>query len=201
MTSHSAKSLFGRNIESAKECLALYDGVHSLKTQLQIEWVLRAGIVFVVSALDTYFHDKVRYRVGKSSLHDLPPALAKLEIPLKDLTKWDEATRKGNVIRNWVTDHLSVRPLQSQEAIADALKLANINALWDTIEPDKTRRTALLNNLKKLVHRRNQIAHEGDREQSRRSGKKLRSVDRVQLSNAITFAQDLVETVESAFPN
>ena len=61
---HSAQSLFEQNILSAEECLALFDGVTKLKVGLQIDWVLRAAIVFVVSALDTYFHDKIRYRTG-----------------------------------------------------------------------------------------------------------------------------------------
>ena len=88
----------------------------------------------------------------------------------------------------------------SPGSIAEALKLANINALWDTIEPDNTHRTALLKQFNELVQRRNQIAHEGDREQSRRSGKKLRPIDRDQLINAIKFAQELVSKVENAFP-
>lgn len=200
MASHSAQNLFTKNMESADACLALYDGVSKLKTQLQIDWVLRAGIVFVVSALDTYFHDKVKYRVGRSSLKNLPPALAKFEIPLGDLTKWDDAKRKGNMIRNWITRYLSTRPLQSPQAIADALKLASISALWDTIEPDTTQRKALLKQFDELVRRRNQIAHEGDREQSRRSGKKLRRITRDQLIAAIKFANDLVNKVENAFP-
>lgn len=64
MSMHSAKSLFDKNINSAADCLALFDGVVVLKTSLQVDWILRAAIVFVVSALDAYFHDKVRYRVG-----------------------------------------------------------------------------------------------------------------------------------------
>jgi hypothetical protein len=200
MPGHTAHTLFAKNIQSAEDCLSLYDGVKGLKTQLEIDWILRAGIVFVVSALDTYFHDKVKYRVGRYSLANLPPPLARFEIPLSDLTKWDEAQRKGNVLRNWVTDHLGTRPLQSPFAIADALKLAGITALWDTIEPNKAHREALLGALNDLVKRRNQIAHEGDREQSRRSGKKLRVIQRSLLIDAVTFATDLVSKVEVAFP-
>ena len=200
MPGHSAQSLFDKNIESADECLALYDGVSQLKTLLQIDWVLRAGIVFVVSALDTYFHDKVKYRVGKFSLEDLPPALARFEVPIQDLTKWDGAARKGNVLRNWVTEELAVRPLQSPNAVADALKLAGISALWDTIEPSQANRKLMLSSMNELVRRRNQIAHEGDREQSRRSGKKLRPISRQQLLDAIALAKGLVARVEKAFP-
>ncbi len=47
MVNHSAKSLFTRNIKSAQQCLDLYDGVEKLKTSLEIDWLLRAAIVFI----------------------------------------------------------------------------------------------------------------------------------------------------------
>lgn len=200
MASHSAHSLFDKNIESAQHCLDMYDGISALKAAVEVQWVLRAGVVFVVSALDTYFHDKIKYRVGKYSLENLPPALAKFEIPVSAMTDWDAATRKGNILRNWVTEHLSVRPLQSPIAIADALKLAGINALWDTIEPNTAAKKKLLGEFNELVKRRNQISHEGDREQSRKSGKKLREIDRGTLTDAMDFSKDLVSRVETAFP-
>ena len=115
MAGHSARSLFDKNIESADHCVALYDAIVKLKpARVNLDWILRAAVVFTVSAVDTYFHDKVRYRVGKYSLANLPPALARFEIPVSDLTAWEAATRKGNVLRNWVVDHLSTRPLQSR---------------------------------------------------------------------------------------
>lgn len=201
MPTHSAKSLFERNIQSAKDCLALYDAIVKLKpSRVDISWVLRAAVVFTVSALDTYFHDKVKYKVGKFSLENLPPALAKFEISISGLPAWDKATRKGNILRNWVTDYLVTRPLQTPNAIADALKLAGITSLWDTIEPDNNSKEALLKALRDLTKRRNQISHEGDRMTSRRSGKAIRSIKRDEVSNWIKFAEDLVDKVETAFP-
>lgn len=200
MPTHSAKSLFDQNIKSAKECLKLYRGVRALHTTLKITWVLRAGIVFVVSALDRYFHDKVKYRVGRYGLDELPPALARFEIPLSDLARWASAERPGNVLRNWVTDGLAKRPLQNREAIAEALKLAGITDLWPSVERDEVQRKKLLDDLAKLVKRRNQIAHEGDMATSRASGKRLRPISEEDLENAIAFVSDLIEKVEGAFP-
>lgn len=200
MASHSAKSLFDMNIQSAVDCLDLFDGLSKLKVSMNLDWLLRASVVFIVSAIDTFFHDKVKYRVGRFSLNDLPPQLASFQVPIRELTVWEEADRKGNVLRNWVTEHLSTRPLQSKKAIIDALKLAGIDAVWDTIEPNKTNQTALLNQFNQLVKRRNQIAHEGDREQSRRSGKKLRPIKRDEVKSHIDFAIDLVAKIEVAFP-
>ncbi|QTN21460.1 hypothetical protein HZ992_14835 [Rhizobacter sp. AJA081-3] len=200
MTVHSAKSLFDQNIQSAQECLDLFDGLSKLKVNVNLDWLLRAAIVFAVSALDTYFHDKVKYKVGHFSLNDLPPQLANFQIPIRELVTWDEAQRKGNVLRNWVTDHLSVRPLQSPTAIADAMKLAGYESLWDRIEPNKTHKQALLEKFNSLIKRRNQISHEGDREQSRRSGKKLREITRDSVETTIKFVEDLIVKVETAFP-
>jgi hypothetical protein len=200
MTTHSAKSLFDQNIKSAQECLDLFDGLSKLKVGVNLDWLLRAAVVFAVSALDTYFHDKVKYKVGHFSLNDLPPQLAGFQIPIRELVTWDEATRKGNVLRNWVTEHLSVRPLQSPTAIAEALKLAGYESLWDRIEPNKSHKQTLLERFNSLIKRRNQISHEGDREQSRRSGKKLRPIARDDVDTSIKFVQDLVGKVETAFP-
>jgi restriction system protein len=201
MPTHTAKSLFDLNIQSAKDSLALYDAIAALQPKgVDINWVLRSAVVFAVSALDTFFHDKIKYRVGRYDLSNLPPALGKFEIEIKELTAWDSATRKGNVLRNWVTDYLSTRPLQSRTAIADAMKMAGIDALWDTIEPDKNNKNALLRDLDNLVKRRNQISHEGDRMTSRRSGKALRPITRADVEKWVKFVEDLVVKVENAFP-
>ena len=81
----------------------------------------------------------------------LPPALANFEVPIADLAAWQSATRKGNVLRNWVTESLSVTPLQRRDAIADALKLAGITDFWCTIEPDKKKRQSFFDEFDALV--------------------------------------------------
>jgi hypothetical protein len=81
--------------------LALYTVVEKLKPQnVNAKWLLRAAIVFTVSALDAYFHDKIKYRIGRIAISKLPPELAKLKIEINDLWTWEQAKRKGNVLRN-----------------------------------------------------------------------------------------------------
>jgi hypothetical protein len=201
MPTHTAKSLFDLNIQSSEEMIKLYDGIEKLGVNLEITWLLRAVVVFSVSALDAYFHDKVRYRAGKFDLQDMPPSLAKFEIPLEDLTKWDESKRKGNVIRNWLVEHFSTLPLQRKDAISDALKLVGINAVWATNEPNTPAMKQMLAEMQGYIKRRNQVAHEGDRESSRKSGKKLRAIDRQYAEECMNFAKSLVAKIEHAFPN
>ena len=201
MSKHTAKSLFDLNIQGAEQCVAIYDGVLGLGSSLDLDWLLRSGIVLAVSAMDAYYHDKVRYRVSRFARTALPNRLADLKIPLNELAKWDKAKRKGNVIRQWVVEHLEVRPLQRPNAIADALKLVCIQEFWNTIESNNPDRDALLARLNELVRRRNQIAHEGDRLQSRSSGKALRQISRDYVVDAIGFVKRLVSKTENSFPN
>ena len=201
MPTHTAKSLFEKNIKSAKDCVALYDTISKLKPgKVNIKWVLRSAVVFTVSALDTYFHDKIKYRVGKFSLENLPPSLAKFSIPVSLLISWEKAERKGNILRNCVVDYLSTRPLQSPNVIADSMKLLGIQSFWDTIEHNKNEKEKLLKELNSLIQRRNQISHEGDRMTSRKSGKKLRAIQKQQTQKWISFAEDLINKIEVAFP-
>lgn len=181
--------------------IKLYDGIEKLGTRLDISWLLRATIVFSVSACDAYFHDKIKYRAGKFDLQDMPPKLAKFQILLGDLTKWDKAVRKGNVIRNWLVDHFSTLPLQRKDAISDALKLVGIESVWATIEPNTPAMEEMLEKMSSFIKRRNQVAHEGDRESSRKSGKKLRAIDREYALECMNFVRELIQKIEHAFPN
>lgn len=198
--SHSAKSLFEKNIESSEKCMKLFDGLTQLQTPLDTTWLLRAAIVFSISALDAYFHDKIRYRAGKFDIHSLPPHLAKFQVPLGDLSRWEEARRKGNVLRNWVTSHYSKIPLQRKDDIAKALRLVGIDNLWASIESDSPARERLLAKLNDFVQRRNQIAHEGDRLPAKKHGKKLRDIDREYVATCIQFSRDMVQRIEHVYP-
>jgi hypothetical protein len=200
MPQHTAKSLFDLNMQSSDELLNLYDGILHLRVRLDISWLLRAAIVFSISAFDAYFHDKVKYRAGHFKLSQLPPALAKFEVPLSELPRWDAATRKGNAIRNWITKHYSVIPLQRPEEIAKALKLVGIDNFWPTVQPNDAQRKILLEHLAALTKRRNQIAHEGDREGARNSGKRLRPITRAEAQDCVDFVRRLVGRIETEFP-
>jgi restriction system protein len=190
--------LFDLNIQGAEQCVKIYDGVPTLGSKLDLDWLLRSAIVLAVSAMDAYFHDKIRYRVGKFTMDTLPKRLADLKIPLSEVAKWENARRKGNVLRCWVEEHLAVRPLQSPGAIAEALKIVDIQGFWNTIEPNN--RDDLLARLNGLVKRRNQIAHEGDRLRSRSSGKALRPITHDYAVQAIKFVKELVQKTEDSFP-
>lgn len=201
MSKHTAKSLFDLNVRGAEECLTIYSGASGLSSALHLDWLLRSAIVLAVSAMDAYFHDKVRYKAGKFSLDTLPKQFANLEVPLTELEGWEESRRKGNVLRRWAVAHLAHKSLQTRDAIAGAMRVIGFEAFWDTLEPDKRKRQALLDTMKTIVDRRNQIAHEGDRLRSRRSGKRLRAITLKETTEAVDFIKQFVQKVEERFPS
>jgi len=100
-----------------------------------------------------------------------------------------------------LVEHFSTIPLQRQEAISAAFKLVGIDSVWATIEPNSPDRERMLEQIQGYTNRRNQVAHEGDRESSRKSGKKLRAIDRQYAKDCMEFAKNLVAKIEHAFPN
>lgn len=201
MTTHSAKSLFDKNIDSAKTCVSLYDSVSMLQPSLDVNWLLRAAVVFAVSSLDAFFHDKIRYRAGRFKIESLPESLKDFEIKLNDVNEYKKYTKRpGNFIRNMVVRHYATRPLQKRRDIEEALKLVGINALWSTIEPHSPTREMALKRLNEVIQRRNQIAHEGDRAHARKSAKKLRNIGRVDADFSIKLVTAVVARIEHHFP-
>ena len=201
--SHNAKSLFTQNIESSKTCLKLYKAIESLNPAgVDVSWVLRAGIVFAVSSLDAYFHDKIRYRSGTYKVNSLPKSLETFPITLSDIAVYQRYTKRpGNFVRQVLVKHFAVRPLQKKDDIAKALKIVEIENLWATIEPHSPNREKALKLLEDLISRRNGIAHEGDREHSRRSGKLVRPITEKELDEAIKLVTAFVYRIEHYFPN
>lgn len=201
MAAHTAKSLFVKNLKGAEECLKLYDCLVKLQSGLDSSWLLRSVIVFSTSAMDSYFHDKIRYRAGRYAYGTKPRPMSNFNISISDLEKWEAAHRKGNVLRNWIVEYYSIRPLQKKEEIADALKIVDIEKLWETIEPNTPLRNSFFTELKSFVDRRNKIVHEGDLQRARSSGKTLSPIQRQYADDCIKFVTNLVNKVETHFPN
>jgi hypothetical protein len=200
MAQHTARSLFDLNVVGADECLALHDGLTKIKVAADVTWLLRASVVFSVSALDAYFHDKVRYHVGKYNASNMPPALERVAISLGDLQVWESHKRKGNAIRNFVVGQLSFKSLQGKEQIADAMRLCGVDGFWSKLYPDAQKRKAVQDALKDFGDRRNDIVHEGDRLSARNSGKRLRPIDVAYARECRDFVARLVSNVESECP-
>lgn len=194
--SHTALSLFKLNMKSVNDTISLYEGIELLQVNLDTDWLLRGAVVFMVSALDTYCHDRIKYGLSKAVGAGMPDALRRHRITIADLGDWEASRRKGNVIRNWIADHLSTVPLQSPDRIAEYMRYIGVEQLWNQVEPDNAKRSKLLATLNEIIKRRNQIAHEGDRLSGRSSGKRLRPISLPKVKEWRKFVEGLVRDMD-----
>jgi len=192
---HTAYGLFKKNMASVNDTLSLYRGIRELRVGLDTGWLLRGSIVFLVSALDTYFHDRIKYGISRATRRGMPEALLGHRITIGDLEDWEASRRKGNVIRNWIGEHLASIPLQSPDRIALYMRYIGVEQLWNKVEPDNKKRQKLLDQLNILIKRRNQIAHEGDRLSGRGTGKRLRDISESQVNEWVSFVEELIKRI------
>ncbi len=196
----SAKRLFSENLVGAEENITIYDAIEKISPRLHLSWLLRSVVVYSISALDAYFHDKIRYRAGHIDLSDMPNDYAEFQIPIKEVIRWVAADRKGNIQRDWFINHYATRPLQKKDEIAKAMKLMGYNDFWATVEPNSPARDEMLLTLAGYVDRRNKIVHEGDRLQHRSGGKQPRDIDREYAQACMDYVRQLVDKIEPVFP-
>ncbi|MEE9964063.1 MAG: hypothetical protein K4304_03090 [Propionicimonas sp.] len=134
--------------------------------------IRRAAFVMSVTAIDTQLHWLVR-RVPLAGT--LPKTLAKMEVPLQSLVDMAErsvenrrrgiADRPETRARNVLNETILKMPFQGASAVERALGMAGIAHVWTKLgaamSPAETGND-VKDQLNKLTHRRNQIAHEGD---------------------------------------
>jgi len=169
--------------------------------------LLRATIVFAVSALDTYFHDKILENVavviekcGKTR-SGLPGSLSDI---LKPILTPEKAIcllyrkRPDMEFRKAIAAHISDRTYQDAGKIENGLKLIGITDIWEDLrialhvrKKDQAKRY-----LQPYVKRRNQIVHEADLYKSYRSHHKPRSISRKFTRQCVDDTDKFVEKLE-----
>lgn len=134
----------------------------------------RAALVMGVAALDAYMHALVISRVKwNRSQGSLPRPMLRLDVPFSGLVDLaanclDARRRKVNN-RPWsdvmkvLQDRLLVDTFQSPDQLARGLALAGFQKGWKHVrevleQPGEN----LADRLNPIIHRRNQIVHEGD---------------------------------------
>ena len=149
-----------------------------------------------VSALDHYVHELVRlgmleaYR-GNRVRTD---AFLRFEVTLSGTL--DAINSQGN--DTWLEDRIrtrhSYRSFQNPDNIADAIRLVSNAQLWDSlaVQMSATSRDVRLQ-LRLIVDRRNQIAHEADVDPAYDG--RLWPIDFSQADQAVTFIEGLAESI------
>lgn len=170
----------------------------------------RSALVTAITGIDAYMHWLVYQRLSEvRNEGDLPKGLGKLEIPFSDLAQLADATlsaRKRTVkSRPWVQVKHSIQSrllketFQSFDQVARAFSLAGVKEPWSRVATHLGENTsAIKSRLDGLVHRRNQIVHEGDIARASRPQKlKYNDVDHTQTEHDVAWIENLVKAAEA----
>jgi hypothetical protein len=198
---------FEYNVGSARILTKLYEKLRGQGMRHgQVDDLLRSSYVLAVGALDAFVHDRVAERLVpyiRSRLERDPAALAPIEgllkgVEMREILHWLTLSRPFVQVRKVVEVKIGSQSFQHPGKIEEAFRLIGKVDIWEeTAKSRKITTVQLKRDLAQTAKRRNQIVHEGDREQSRRRRHRKRQL---KLDEVVELL-DLIEEVGRGLSN
>ena len=188
---------FRRNIQRVRSFGAIYQVLNAQTTEaLDLSDILRSEWVMAVSALDQYIHDIVRLGMLEAYQHIRPQtdAFSRFQIPLNATLQ--AINSPGGY--EWLEDQIRMRhshlSFQRPDNIADAVRLISSVSLWNDVAARLgTTPQYIREQLRLIVNRRNQIAHESDIDSFNFDTRW--PIDFHQVNEVVAFIESLGETI------
>jgi hypothetical protein len=164
----------------------------------------RMAIVMAAAAVDTLMHARILGSLGAMNGSDPSKALRRLEVPFGDLIDVADETvrarREGRRSRprvqakNILHARLSRESYQSSRRVEEGLGLLGIQKGWTKISGAmKEPAQDIKRRLDQIVHRRNQIVHEGDLRRLVRPRKlSFNKIEKGTISGDLDWVESLV---------
>jgi hypothetical protein len=209
---------FRSNLRRARKFIYLYDAaIEAGKTHDASADLLRTSLVLIMASLDAYIHqvisenmvDFVKLNLRKSRndqarrarVKTIEELIKSMFQPSDYLDMFDRA-RPYVQFRKRVDEVLFQRTYQSPGDIDRAFRLFAVPDFWPSLERSglggKLAATAA-GMLQRFYERRNQIAHEMDRERSRKRKAKLRRLGRQDCQDCISLVELIVRFTERTY--
>lgn len=182
-------------------------------TSEALDDLLRASLVYGVSALDRYVHERVikgfvsAYRAAELTKQQrefqVPVTLSMAVIDrVRAAQRENRAVRPANEVRKAVQETLHKRPFQNWREIEYAFCLLGYKnlarTLRDTHGLSVEECEAIQEQLNKIARRRNHIVHEGDLARHQRGGQvRPRDITPKFVTESLDFIDDLVSKLEA----
>lgn len=167
---------------------------------IDISGLLRAEIVFIVSALDQFIHSILIYKTmdilknGKShssSFYKLTIGLNSVNLLLNNA----DAIDIFSIIEKEIRTNLGWKSFQQPDKIAEALKIICDKKIWDEVSSVLGISPQLLKEqLKLIVKRRDSIAHEADFDLVNQC---QYTIERSSTKDSVNFIISLVYAIDS----
>lgn len=196
-------TIYQKNVESLRTLEAVYSYLKDKATNLDVEEILRAEYVMIVSAFDCFIHDMVRFGIINifSGQRSRNKAYDKFSISMEHVKMLiDNPSNQETTLAIFLKQILSKDSFQSPSSIEYAMNLISIDKIWTNLkslvgkEPTDIKRELAL-----IIRRRNQIVHEADLNDSILETKNAISISDVRsVENLITM---LVKGINTLYQN
>ena len=190
---------FRENIKRVQTLGGLYNVLGQQTTSaLDLTDLLRSQIVMVVSALDHYVHEITRIGMLEvySGKRPQTPAFLRFQVTM-------EATLQGIIAGQgndgWLDEEIRKKhgylAFQHPDRIADAIRLFSSCPLWISVASELNLDVEdVKTQLRLIIDRRNQIAHEADLDSRIPSGNRF-AISPSDTERIIDFIQDIGEAI------
>lgn len=150
---NSAIIQYQLNIKSARDLETIYVALAAMTSNsVPKEELLRAEIVAVVSAFDTYIHDIVRLGLKCQYQNSVSNPYITNFTNKHSISSLENFEMKIREVHSYKT-------FQAPKKISEALEMITINNIWTKIKPNIPDVETIL---QLIIERRNKIAHESD---------------------------------------
>ncbi|HPN95637.1 MAG TPA: HEPN domain-containing protein [bacterium] len=201
-----------------KSLLILRQELAISREQFAHEYVselLRSCIVSAVSALDRYLHDLVVERCWpllNQPVENIPKELRNVRIPIlqgmsaTERLRKDPKARPGHVFKKAVQDILHEETFQSSREVEKAAGMLGIKDFWGQVascmpsyNQKKLAKKPIIDELNRIVARRNKIVHEADIErQLKGRDVKLRDIKPAEAKIIVDWLDTFVHAIDKA---
>jgi DNA polymerase III epsilon subunit-like protein len=189
---------FRLNISRVRDLVAIYSILENQTAgRLVFSDILRAAFVLAVSALDYYVHEVVRIGMLEIYRGQRPEtsAFSRFQISLSSLRRaLNETADNEYLLENEIRQRHSYQSFQRPDKIADAIRLISDKQVWKEVSvkmgiTDQN----IKEQLRIIVERRDQIAHEADIDRNRLDTRC--PINQVFVSEKVDFLEQVVESI------
>lgn len=187
---------FCDNIANIRTKFNIFDTLNKEGHNEEAEDILRSQVVFLMSALDFYMHEIVKYcllqifkgdRQKTNSYKNVAVSIEVVEKALKNPESVD-----------WLSEDISHRnshqAFMSSSEIKRILSLISTKKIYNDIENELNMSRQLSNKLEEVYKRRNKIAHQADRDHDTNS---LYEINRDDVEAYIILLESVVKVIHN----
>lgn len=193
----SEKAAFNEHLDSLHKLTSIYNYMNQNAQLMDLDSLLRAEYVLIVSAFDNYLHQIVRRKIIERFFNN-GQLSSELCIPVdifQSMHNESDIALKKDLFGAALRKTTEKDSYQSPRSVEYALGLIGVNKIWSKVSNNLGETPEQIKmQLSLIVKRRNQIAHEADIEPSTSSA---RGIDEPTISVCRDFLKKLVEGIDN----